>query len=241
MCAQPTQWWNPVDVNCFYSADGLAKRFSNGDATAYQAWFDVLIKKDWAELKAIETVGSAAGITGASRQLLDNAAIIPGLFLQNPRAALLALQQYGCQNRGTLLGSVSLLVVAGVQSLTLPAPTGAVGTGTGAAEGGLSGGGVGIAAGLGILVAVGGLILWNELTREQGRVDPAPPETKRRWVCNAQCNVEGTAPQCNNARTFGYAEGPDEASACVAAKRMGTQSAPRGCYARHCKCDCYQI
>lgn len=40
LCAQPTQWWNPADANCYYSAVGLAQRFSNGDPSACQAWFD---------------------------------------------------------------------------------------------------------------------------------------------------------------------------------------------------------
>ena len=59
----------------------------------------------------------------------------------------------------------------------------------------------------------------------------------RPWKCNAQCNVEGTEPQCTG-RVYGYAEGSSEEAACREAKRDATQKAPRGCYARHCKCSC---
>ncbi len=173
MCEQPTQWWNPVDANCYYSAVGLAQRFSQGDSQAYTAWFDVLIKKDWGELKVIEAWGSAAGVTGASRKLLDDAAIIPRLFREDPRAALLALDRYACQNQGTFLGYASLAIVATAQSLTLPAPTIGVGAGE-AVEGGASTGGIGVAVGLGILLAVGGLIAWDELTKAQEKVEPMP-------------------------------------------------------------------
>jgi hypothetical protein len=61
----------------------------------------------------------------------------------------------------------------------------------------------------------------------------------RPWKCDAQCNVEGTEPQCTG-RVYGSGEGPSEEAACRNAKRDATQKAPRGCYARHCKCDCTQ-
>lgn len=157
MCAQPTQWWNPIDVNCYYSAVGLAQRFSQGNSQAYNAWFEDLIQKDWTELKAIEALGSVADVTGASRQFLDNAAIIPRLFRENPQAALQALQQYSCQHSGTVQGFTATLVVASAQTI---------------ARFGSSGGGadprtglIGLAVLGGIVVAVGGLLAWDELTR----------------------------------------------------------------------------
>ena len=101
MCAQPTQWWNPVDVNCYYSADGLARRFSNGDPSLYQTYFNILIQKDWGELKYIEGVGSL-------NDLLSNASILPNLFYQNPQVALQALGQYlsGCGGNNIAYGTL---------------------------------------------------------------------------------------------------------------------------------------
>ncbi|MCL2726151.1 MAG: type VI secretion system tip protein VgrG [Polyangiaceae bacterium] len=59
----------------------------------------------------------------------------------------------------------------------------------------------------------------------------------RQWTCSSSCNVEGTAPHCTG-RVTGSGSGPMEYDACLAAKRDATQSAPRGCYARHCQCRC---
>lgn len=154
-----------MDVNCYYSAVGLAQHFSGGDAQAYDELFDVLIQKDWAELKTIEFWGSAAGVTGASRQFLDNAAIIPRLFRENPQAALIALQQFGCQNQGTILGAISILMVASAQAIAqnyqLRLPSG---NQPGNRFPGL---GIGVAVIGGVVVAVSGLVLWDELTRPQ--------------------------------------------------------------------------
>lgn len=56
------------------------------------------------------------------------------------------------------------------------------------------------------------------------------------WSCDARCNVEGTEPQCTG-RVEGSSSGhPSEEIACREAKRDATQKAPRGCYARHCRC-----
>jgi hypothetical protein len=60
---------------------------------------------------------------------------------------------------------------------------------------------------------------------------------KRKWSCTASCNVEGTEPHCTG-RVTGSASGSSEDEACREAKRDATQKAPRGCYARHCQCDC---
>jgi RHS repeat-associated protein len=59
-CGQPTNWGDLIDQNCYYSAEGLARRFSNGDSAAYQAWFNVLIQKSWGELKLLEGLGTAS-------------------------------------------------------------------------------------------------------------------------------------------------------------------------------------
>ncbi len=160
MCAQPTQWWNPIDVNCYYSAVGLAQRFSQDNPQTYDQWFDVLIKQNWEYLKALEVTGSAADVTGSSRQFLNNAAIIPRLFRENPQAALAALQQFGCQNQGTILDAISITMVASAQAIPwsnqsrLPRGN-QPGTGLG----------IGLAMIGGVIVAVGGLILWDELTQ----------------------------------------------------------------------------
>jgi RHS repeat-associated protein len=169
-CGQPTNWFDPIDANCYYSADGLARRFSNGDATAYQSWFNALIQKSWTELKAIEALGSAADVTGASRQLLDNAAIIPSLFRENPAAALQALETFACQNRGNLYGITATAIIATVAAATqygtMSASSATLSVSTAASGGGgFSTGGIGVAIVGGVIVAVGGLLLWDELTR----------------------------------------------------------------------------
>jgi len=72
--------------------------------------------------------------------------------------------------------------------------------------------------------------------------DPTPPcETASKsdkWTCTASCNVEGTAPHCTGRVIGGPSLDPSEGAACRAAKRVATQSAPAGCYARHCQCRC---
>jgi len=124
MCAQPTQWWNPIDANCFYSADGLARRFSNDDPSAYQAWFDVLIQKSWGELKVLEGLDSwtdfgNTDIAGFVRYVAERASIIPRLFIENPRAALEVLNRIFC-GQGTsqlALGAVAAPGTSGIPSV----------------------------------------------------------------------------------------------------------------------------
>lgn len=60
-----------------------------------------------------------------------------------------------------------------------------------------------------------------------------------RWKCAAQCNVQQIDVSVNcPERVRGVSGGPNEELACRAAKRVATQSTPRGCYPRHCKCNC---
>lgn len=54
---------------------------------------------------------------------------------------------------------------------------------------------------------------------------------KKTKTWNAICNVEGTAPHCQNKRATG-----SSTISCTEAKRVATQSAPKGCHARHCQC-----
>jgi len=64
----------------------------------------------------------------------------------------------------------------------------------------------------------------------------AAAAARGRWSCDASCNVEGTEPQCTG-RVTGHSSGhSSEDDACREAKRDATQKAPRGCYARHCRC-----
>jgi hypothetical protein len=60
--------------------------------------------------------------------------------------------------------------------------------------------------------------------------------SKGRWSCEASCNVEGTEPQCTGRVTGSSSGHSSEEEACREAKRDATQKAPRGCYARHCRC-----
>lgn len=61
----------------------------------------------------------------------------------------------------------------------------------------------------------------------------------RPWRCTASCNVEGTEPQCTG-RVNGEGTGPNQNAACRAAKKDANNNVPRGCYKRHCQCDCSQ-
>ncbi len=63
----------------------------------------------------------------------------------------------------------------------------------------------------------------------------------KKWSCDASCNVqaiEGKAPSTFPDRVTGSATGKTEPEACKNAKRVATQSAPQGTYARHCQCSC---
>jgi hypothetical protein len=114
---------------------------------------------------------------------LDNAAIIPRLFQENPVAAMQALQQFGCQNSSTILGVTSGLIVASVQTVVqhyqLRLPSGVQ------PDGGLTRLGIGVAVAGGIILAIGGLILWDELTRQQAGIGVfearITPRSNRDW------------------------------------------------------------
>ncbi len=84
--------------------------------------------------------------------------------------------------------------------------------------------------------------------RIDDKVCPVIEMAKARWTCTASCNVQeipGKPSQPGQppppplpGRVTGEGSGSDEASACLAAKRAATQSAPPGSYARHCQCNC---
>jgi hypothetical protein len=85
------------------------------------------------------------------------------------------------------------------------------------------------AVAVGIALAVGVVVWW------------AYEESKRTWTCSASCNIQVINPRIAPNppdRVTGIASGSSESEACEAAKRMATQSAPIGTYARHCQCDC---
>jgi RHS repeat-associated protein len=68
---------------------------------------------------------------------------------------------------------------------------------------------------------------------------PPPLNMGDKWSCTATCNIQNfsnvpNAPE----RVTGFGVGPSEEAACENAKRNATQQAPRGTYARHCKCIC---
>ena len=61
-----------------------------------------------------------------------------------------------------------------------------------------------------------------------------------RWSCTASCNVQVINPALDGkvpSRVTGGARGKTEPEACAEAKRIATQSAPMGTYARHCQCS----
>ena len=122
MCQQPTNWGDLVDINCYYSAKGLAERLARTTPYSYNHWFDILIKKPWHELKALEGVETAANVTGSANQFLDNASIIPTLMATHPELARQAIVQWGCQNGINLTGLFGDSNIAQMGSLTLANP-----------------------------------------------------------------------------------------------------------------------
>jgi RHS repeat-associated protein len=113
-----------------------------------------------------------------------------------------------------------------------PSGPGALGCGAvGIAEGALIGSGAGLMVGY----FLGKIFCYMENGEELTNV----PFAARNWTCKAQCNVQ----QINRTvvcpdRVYGTATGSSEESACREAKRDATQSTPRGCYSRHCRCIC---
>ena len=61
----------------------------------------------------------------------------------------------------------------------------------------------------------------------------------RNWTCTASCNVQ-QIDKCANCpdRVTGTGTGKTEAAACSNAKADANRSVPRGCYKRHCQCNC---
>lgn len=65
-------------------------------------------------------------------------------------------------------------------------------------------------------------------------------ESVRNFVI-ASCNLQVIDKKLDRSvpsRITGTAMGHSEADACLEAKRVATQSAPLGMYARHCQCKC---
>ncbi len=62
------------------------------------------------------------------------------------------------------------------------------------------------------------------------------------WSCTASCNLQAIAAAVlPYERVTGSGVGSSEQEACRNAKRAATQAAPRGTYARHCRCRCMRI
>ncbi|MBI2386062.1 MAG: trypsin-like peptidase domain-containing protein [Elusimicrobia bacterium] len=66
----------------------------------------------------------------------------------------------------------------------------------------------------------------------------SPVITSGKWQCKAICNVQVIGKTKCPERVYGRGGSSSEESACREAKRNATQSTPRGCYPRHCRCDC---
>jgi hypothetical protein len=65
---------------------------------------------------------------------------------------------------------------------------------------------------------------------------------KGQWKCVASGNLQGIGGHVpSTARVTGEAYGKTEDEACRGAKRVATQRAPRGTYARHLQCDCEKL
>ncbi len=64
---------------------------------------------------------------------------------------------------------------------------------------------------------------------------------KSGWACTAKCFIEGPQPPCGG-YIYGHGRATSQADACEAAKRDAGENINRrglkGCYKRHCACDC---
>jgi len=64
-------------------------------------------------------------------------------------------------------------------------------------------------------------------------------KNKDKWTCTASCHGVQIQPGANCPPFItGTGSGSDENEACRAAKQNANGNVPRGCYKRHCKCDC---
>jgi hypothetical protein len=71
-----------------------------------------------------------------------------------------------------------------------------------------------------------------------GGIDPPPPTTAN-WTCDASCNVQKIDPNASCPdRVTGMGSASTSRAACTAAERDANSKVPRGCYKRHCHCDC---
>jgi hypothetical protein len=59
---------------------------------------------------------------------------------------------------------------------------------------------------------------------------------KGKWACTTSCNLQAIGDTKCPDRSSGSGAGSSEGEACRDAKRDATQSAPEGCYPRHCQC-----
>jgi RHS repeat-associated protein len=65
--------------------------------------------------------------------------------------------------------------------------------------------------------------------------------TTGKWQCRASCNLQGIKDVVPPyPRVTGIGGGSNQNDACRNAKRIATQSAPPGTYARHCQCTCWE-
>jgi RHS repeat-associated protein len=80
---------------------------------------------------------------------------------------------------------------------------------------------------------------WSDPKPAPKRRKCPPVNKKDKWECKASCNVQQVDRKvaCPE-RSTGSGSGSNENEACAAAKRSATQATPRGCYPRHCQCNC---
>lgn len=119
-CPENPAWYDAFGWRCRFLAEGLAQRFSGGDQAAYNSWIGVLMQKSYGELELLTAGGSLVNVSSGAGQVLDNASILPGIFAENPGAALMALQQYTCQNQGSLGGLLGTLLLGTIRIPKVP-------------------------------------------------------------------------------------------------------------------------
>lgn len=71
--------------------------------------------------------------------------------------------------------------------------------------------------------------------------DGGDPLPTAQWTCDASCNVQQIDPNATcPERVTGRGSDTTSRAACSAAERDANTKVPRGCYKRHCHCDCYK-
>jgi hypothetical protein len=99
----------PLDVfgwRCRFLAEGLAAR--TGSPVENFMWMD------YGQLELLTGLGTLVDVSSGPSQFMRNSAIIQDLFRENSQVALLAIQEWGCQNSPVLAALLSSALIGSV-------------------------------------------------------------------------------------------------------------------------------